>query len=356
MDARVICNLNIRSNPSVNAKIHGYLKPGEEVKCIETVKGDAYEGNNVWVKLNTGEYIWSGGLGSPDALSVATVETPWWLKNFGILDVPEDQRGKGIRIALLDTGTPQRYYEDTKNIQVIDECNFVSDASKIMDCVGHATNCAGIIAGKGPTIQGVAPAVSFLIGKVTDSLYSLDEAVLIKAIDWAIQRGANIISMSLCVAGGRPSDHHDLHRKIKDAQKKNILTVAAIGNDGEEYMNYPAIFDECISVGAINRIMQITPETTRNVKLNLLAPGADIPAIVPADGNPMLSGTSFATAYVSAVMALLLSISNNPKIADILLRSSTEYAGFNPPYPPNTNKKFGIINPRGTIAKIKGVA
>src|SRR6478736_2156892 len=54
--------INERKSPGVNAPVCGGYDEGAVVDVVETVLGDLYDGENVWYKLNTGAYVWSGGV------------------------------------------------------------------------------------------------------------------------------------------------------------------------------------------------------------------------------------------------------------------------------------------------------
>src|SRR5688572_9793476 len=54
--------MNERTSPGVNAPVCGAYDEGEVVDVMETVLGDLYDGENIWYKLNTGAYVWSGGV------------------------------------------------------------------------------------------------------------------------------------------------------------------------------------------------------------------------------------------------------------------------------------------------------
>jgi major intracellular serine protease len=256
----------------------------------------------------------------------------WWLKTYGITNFPIDERGKGVTVAILDSGISQDY-PDLKSVKISGSKNFILDDNNITDILGHGTNCAGILVGAGPTLYGVAPAVSILVGKIANTLKDINEGALCNGIDWAVEKGADIISISVCIGGNKIQSDGPLHESVRRAFAKNILIVAAVGDDrnaGYDIDNYPASFDECLSVGSVDRSGKMADFTSSNSKTKILAPGVDIPAIMPLNDHSIIEGTSFSAPFVSGVLAMMMSVSkkNSKDAMDILLASSTMTAGY----------------------------
>ncbi|MGL5822285.1 MAG: S8 family peptidase [Sarcina sp.] len=221
--------------------------------------------------------------------------------------------GTGIKIAIIDTGCDINHV-DIKD-RIIDTRNFTnensSDFKNVKDYDGHGTHVAGIIAANGKEgILGVAPKSNLIILKALTSnggYYSW----IINAINYAIQANVDIISMSL---GGK-FDYKPLHTSIKKAIAKNILVVAASGNDGDGddktlEINYPAAYNECISVGSITTNSSISYFTALNLEVDVLAPGQGINgrgiiSLAPNNKYVELTGTSMATPHITGALALL---------------------------------------------------
>src|SRR4029079_9198382 len=118
-----------------------------------------------------------------------------------------------------------------------------------------------------------------------------------RAIDWAIQEGAHVVTMSL---GGIPASA--LHRAIRRAVEADLVVLAAAGNC-VGLVVWPARYDECIAVAATNAADEPWPGTCRGAAGYISAPGQNVSrAVVPPSGPSAADtvaqgqGTSFAVA------------------------------------------------------------
>jgi major intracellular serine protease len=222
----------------------------------------------------------------------------------------EKTKGKGVTIAILDTGCDLTHPDLRERI--IGGRNFTRDDKGIKevfrDYNGHGTHVAGTMAAtinqKG--VVGVAPEANLLIVKVLDRNGSGQYEWIINGIYYAIEQKVDIISMSL----GGPEDVPELHEAIQKAVENNILVVCAAGNEGDgqdttDEFGYPGSYNEVISVGAINLERQISDFTNSNNEVDLVAPGENILSTYLKGKYAKLSGTSMATPHVSGALALL---------------------------------------------------
>ncbi|BBD55903.1 S8 family peptidase [Planktothrix agardhii] len=177
----------------------------------------------------------------------------------------------------------------------------------------HGTHVASIIFGQHDSpVTGIAPNCRGLIVPVfADESLRLSQLDLSRAIEQAVNNGANIINVS----AGQLTDAGEadtwLEKAIQLCQEKNVLLIAATGNDGCECLHVPASLPTVLAVGAMDD--QGKPVNFSNwgdayQKQGILAPGKDILGAKPGGGTVKLSGTSFATPIVSGVAALLLSL------------------------------------------------
>jgi cyanobactin maturation protease, PatA/PatG family len=199
----------------------------------------------------------------------------------------------------------------------------------------HGTHVASIIFGQHDSpVTGIAPQCRGLIIPVfADESLRLSQLDLSRAIEQAVNNGANIINVSAGQLTDAGEAEKWLEKAIELCQENNVLLIAATGNDGCECLHVPASLPTVLAVGAMDD--QGKPVDFSNwgdayQKQGILAPGKDILGAKPNGGTIRLSGTSFATPIVSGVAALLLSLQikrgekpDPQKVKNALLASAT---------------------------------
>ena len=147
-------------------------------------------------------------------------------------DIPRMQGilGEGIKVAVIDTGVdfnhPDLFGWGPEG-KVIGGYNFVNEGELPLDTNGHGTQVAGVIAADGQE-KGVAPKAKILAYKVSENGEGVSSDLIVKAIDRAIEDGADIINISLGVNKTNPK----IDDAVDRALSKEIFVVAAAGNDG----------------------------------------------------------------------------------------------------------------------------
>lgn len=219
--------------------------------------------------------------------------------------------GEGVTVAVIDTGADINH-PDLKD-RIVGVKNFTSDdkynPSNVSDYVGHGTGVASIIGANG-NIIGVAPKCNLLILKaLTRSGGRI--AWVTDAINYAVSQGVDIINMSL----GSTNKDTDMYMAIKKAVNKNIMVVAACGNNGDGKtntieINYPAGFNECISVGSISYTKRGSRFSASNNEVDLVSmgEGCNGRGVLMCYPNGLYKenkGTSFSSPFVSGALALL---------------------------------------------------
>lgn len=230
----------------------------------------------------------------------------WWINSFGLSEVWKSCAGEDCVIGSIDTGC-QMDHEDLAD-NLIPGCNFVNPGEPCDDDNGHGTHTIGIMCAENNElgIVGVAPKCKVLVCKVLGKNGTGDMRNAAKAIDYCIENNVDVINLSL----GAPFKIPVIEEAIIRAYNKNIPVVCASGNAGNKRKLFsPADSKFCLSVAAIDENMTISNFSNISKNLDFVAPGANITSTtsVPKNWYVSMSGTSMATPYISASIALLKS-------------------------------------------------
>ena len=229
---------------------------------------------------------------------------------------------------------------------------------------GHGTHVASIIFGQSESnVPGIAPHCRGLIVPIfADERCSATQLDMARAIEQAANAGAHIINIS----GGQLTDFGEaegwLENAINLCQKKNILIVAAAGNDGCQCLHVPAALPTVLAVGAMDaqgQPLDFSNWGSTYQTQGILAPGEQILGAKPGGGTERLNGTSFATPIVSGAAALLLSLQvergqtpDPQKVRQVLLQSALP---CNVDLPADTQRCLaGKLNLAGAITLLTG--
>ncbi len=209
--------------------------------------------------------------------------------------------GSGVLVAVLDTGI-DKGHEDLIG-KVVGEANF-SDSPVFGDIHGHGTHIAGIIAACGDNglgVVGVAPQSQLLNVKVAEDDGRCQASALAEGIIWAVDNGAVVINVSIEIR--EPSA--ELEAAVNYAWSNGAIVIAAAGNEGSQTPVYPAYYEHVIAVAATEPDDTLALLSNYGGWVDLAAPGFDIYSTLPDNEYGYKSGTSFATAYVSGLAAIL---------------------------------------------------
>jgi cyanobactin maturation PatA/PatG family protease len=194
--------------------------------------------------------------------------------------------------------------------------SLVSGIAKQGPASQHGTHIASVIFGQHDgLVRGIAPGCGGLIVPVfadgsDGSIAPCSQIDLARAITQSVEHGANIINIS----GGELSSSNEPHPLLANAVRlcveNSVLIVAAVGNNGCECLHVPAAVPSALAVGAMDA--QGSPLDCSNwgdayQTQGIITLGENILGAVPGGGVTVRSGTSYASAIVSGVAALLLS-------------------------------------------------
>lgn len=301
-----------------------------------------------------------------DGAHAAQNEVAWGREAIGLTSETK-LTGKGVTIAVLDTGIDGNYKEHPAFRSIasrIEPKNFTSNDEHAWQDhgTGHGTHVAGTIFGQ--PVNGVDIGVATgieraLIGKVlsnhggsTDSIY--------KGILWAVTEGADIISMSLAIDFERLRRYQIEINDRSEAEATSItlksyrenftlfdrlsslfsiggtrvrspVVVVATGNESArpDYTieaSPPAVAESFISVNAVDVALEVAPFS--NTLGTLSAPGVGILSAALGDGLRLDSGTSMAAPHVAGAAALWIEnlTEHGPRSANAIRDAMTESA------------------------------
>jgi len=274
----------------------------------------------------------------PLASSASVGEEVWGLDAVGALK--SGFTGRDVTVAVLDTGIDASHPAFAG--MDVEQRDFSGDGDG--DRQGHGTHCAGTIFGRdvdGIRI-GVAPGVKrALIAKVLGDGGGGDSEMIVEGINWAVSRGANVISMSLGfdfpglvaswidenwpveLATSNALEAYRVNLRAFDAIMNltkargglggGALVIAASGNESrrDEHPDWriaaslPAAAEDVVSVAAVGRDGgRLSVAGFSNSMALVSAPGVDVLSAQVGGGLRSLSGTSMACPHVAGVAAL----------------------------------------------------
>ncbi|UVI37284.1 S8 family peptidase [Brevibacterium spongiae] len=241
----------------------------------------------------------------------------WFIKDYGIDKVWKKSTGKGVKVAVIDSGV-NADHEDLEGV-VTSSKDFSGLGKDGKTPIGgkttihHGTAVAGVIAGQGtgagPT--GVAPDAKILSASMwlgpdrpKESGSTREQAD--KAIRWAVDSGAKVINMSL--GWDDPGWPESWDEAFSYAYKKDVLIVACVGNasQGATQAWSPSTVPGVIGVGGLDKKGRVLEDSTApGTAVDLMGPAKDIPIPYYSGGYAEGQGCSFASPIVSGAAALI---------------------------------------------------
>ena len=241
--------------------------------------------------------------------------------------------GEGVVICVVDSGIDLSH-PDLSDLVLKGWLDSVNGLDEPYDDEGHGTAMSGIIVADGG-LKGVSRGVELLVAKAIDDEGQGESNSVANSVDWCVQQGADIISLSL--GGGQSIGSgffttDELGQSVDEALDSGVFVIASAGNDGEDDdgdVGSPGSIEDVICVGGVTRTGDIwsgssegdndgrlwpnpiLPRNNPDKKPEMVAPGHEVPVLMASGvGNSgwwgWSSGTSAATAWVSGSLALLL--------------------------------------------------
>lgn len=247
----------------------------------------------------------------------------WHLPKIKVDEVWAENRGNSeVRIAVVDTGIDLDHPD--LDAQIISGYDFINGDSEPDDDEGHGTHIAGIIAAEtnnGEGIAGINWHAELMPVKVLDQEGVGTHVTVALGLIYAADNGARVVNFSF----GSEEPSRVMEEAINYAHSKGCILVAGIGNEGGEIM-YPARYPKCIAVGATDEGDNWCDESiwgegfsnNYGAEIDVVAPGNNILSTYPGADFAVGSGTSMATACVSGMAALMVSV--NPGLSNARVR------------------------------------
>jgi subtilisin family serine protease len=225
--------------------------------------------------------------------------------------------GKGVRIAVLDTGFEQNHPDFAG--RTITTKSFIT-GEDVQDGHGHGTHCIGTSAGprKPATAPGygIAHEAEIYAGKVLSNAGSGSDGGILAGIDWAVSNGCAVISMSLGADVPAGTPYSQIYETVAQrAMAKGTLIVAAAGNASMRPariapVGHPARCPSIIAVAAIDVNRAIAPFSSGSAdkigQIDVAGPGVDVySSFKLPEKYARLRGTSMATPHAAGVAVLI---------------------------------------------------
>ncbi|MFE3884343.1 S8 family serine peptidase [Streptomyces lydicus] len=280
----------------------------------------------------------------------------WALDAFNPQKVWKESTGKGVTVAVIDSGVNGDHVDLKGN--VLPGKSFADDGGTADHESGddHGTAMAALIAGHGhgphhaDGIMGLAPDAKILPIKRNESIGG-DANNVDGAIRYAVDHGAKVINMSF--AGPFAMTEKE-KSAISYAVKKDVLLVAGSGNDGSGKPYYPAAAPGVLAVGAVAEDGKVLGESNYGPHIRLIAPGEKIYSAGTSLKYRQATGTSDATAYVSAAAALVRSKFPDltaGQVANRLTKTAITPDGKTGVKSPDPKYGYGVIRPYRALSE-----
>lgn len=311
-----------------------------KVETAELTKDDIYDLNRDPTILTLAPAMPMKLHEPKDRQNVNSADLPsetWGIRAISAHESP--YQGEGITVAVLDTGIDVNH-EVFQGVTIVEK-DFTGEGNG--DSHGHGTHCAGTIVGQ--TVNGKRIGVALgikkaLIGKVLGAQGGSTESI-VQAINWALDGGANVISMSLgmdfpgyvedLISQDVPEDlatsiglegyraNVNLFSSLADviedrgAMLQATVVIAAAGNESRRDLDKdyviavapPAAADGIYAVGALGQTAAgLEVAYFSNTKPNICGPGVDIQSAQAGGGYASMSGTSMATPHLAGITVL----------------------------------------------------
>lgn len=231
-----------------------------------------------------------------DILESLPEDFDWALKMMNVEEMWKYTKGKGVKVAVMDTGLDTDHPDFDSIGHTI---NMFERNNNVEDDYGHGTHVAGLIAGKH---TGVAPEVELYVTKVLNSDGLGNMTNIIDGITFAINNKVDVLCISLGINYKLPLQ---MEERIKKAVKQGIIVVCATGNSSKKPPEFPAQYDYVIGVGGMEQDGTRATYSNYGWDMDVMAPSTDVVSTHLDGKYARMTGTSFSAPLVAGGVALL---------------------------------------------------
>ncbi|MBB2913543.1 subtilisin family serine protease [Streptosporangium becharense] len=307
----------------------------------------------------------------PGAAADVREDQRWVLEMLNVEQAWRTSKGAGVTVALVDSGVDADVAELRGRVVTGPDMGSITFDPGRPGAGRHGTAMASLIAGAGDGeggLLGTAPGATILSLPLIvadepedgsalpeEDLRSRADSPLARAIRYATDHGAKVVSMSL----GAYGPHRSEREAVSYALSKGVVLVAAVGNDGDtpyalenatSFWNFPAGYSGVIGVAAVDARGKPAAFSSDNLSVQVSAPGVDVPVVLPGGEYGSSEGTSSATALVAGIVALI-----KAKYPDIsphtVSRALTSTARFTPAAGYDDHVGFGVVDAAAALAR-----
>lgn len=228
----------------------------------------------------------------------------------------ESLDGSGVTLCVMDTGVSPHLDLSVPRERIVYFVDMIGGQSEPYDDNGHGTFVAGVAAGNGNTsaksVSGVAPRANIVGVKVIDKSGESGTFKILDGMQWLFDNFRRYDIRVVCMSfGADPLEYADpLKIGVEMLSRSGLIVVCASGNSGKDSLKSPSISSEVISVGAVDKNMNVAAFSSRGYygsayRPDVYAQGVDMLGIQVGGTYSKMTGTSVSAPYVAGACCLL---------------------------------------------------
>ena len=228
----------------------------------------------------------------------------------------ESLDGSGVTLCVMDTGVSPHLDLSVPRERIVHFVDMINESAEPYDDNGHGTFVAGVAAGNGNAsarkTAGVAPKANIVGVKVIDDSGESGTFKILDGMQWLFDNFRRYDVRVVCMSfGAEPLEYADpLKIGVEMLARSGLIVVCASGNSGAGSLKSPAISTEVISVGAVDKNLNVASFSSRGYyggayRPDVYSQGVDVAGIQVGGTYGKMSGTSASAPYVAGACCLL---------------------------------------------------